>query len=955
MRGGAGSGSARRSGVVEAQLALELAVAARACRSRAGRGRRASAPGERAVGRGGWRGSDAWALGRRRRRRRAGRAAPRRDVRSPSTRRVRGSSPSTTGSGRWRWRDPPAGVGEQRAEQERDEDAPADADRRLERPARVDRRACRSGGRRRRNIAHAPAAMITVPSPPAGGTRGARRARTAARARRARRAGSTPRRTSTTGRRSASRRPVGARPAAPPKPVCWYQGRNIERAGRARRPPRAAARRAARASAAHAGDEARARRTARERRGAHAGAPAGRAHASEQQRRASAVRDRPQLALERELPVLGGPLADVLELVLELLGRRPTRPRRARARARRRSATGRGPGCPACPARSASRSSNISAVSSTEPGERADLRQVEDDPVAGRHLERLVAAALLHPDEAEAALARGREVLRRAGQDPGGRGRPAPCARSLRARLRRSPPAGLPQGRRTRRRCAAPTARIATSGASCCCREPGRALRRSSSCCTAATGRPSTEPTRWTRWRGTCAARGWAAVEPRVPPRRPDVRRRLAAERARTCWPGSTTSPRSTRRSTWAASWSSGFSSGGQLALWAAARAPRVTGAGNGRGPAAVRIARRHRWPASCTSRAAASRAVVAFMGADVRSRRPSATQQASPAERLPLGVPTLLVHGDRDLVAAGLDERALRRARPRGRRRRDARPRRRRGPHGAGRPAQRLLGGDARPGSTRSAEGRADGAQLSGDVLDGVARRRGPAAGARRASRSARAAAAGSGAGSRAPARAARRGRARRARWRARQPRRRRRAGARRRPRRRAAGEGRRGVLLLLALALGVQLVGEARGRAARLLEARAKVGQRVAEGLVRHRRSRSRARSSRAARRRRTPRRSDDSRRARAAGRACACALDAHDQLEADLRDADLALARERQVEPQLGALGVDRQLLGDRVVQDRGRRRRRRRARRRAGRASPRRRPPARRTARSGREPG
>ena len=48
----------------------------------------------------------------------------------------------------------------------------------------------------------------------------------------------------------------------------------------------------------------------------------------------------------------------------------------------------------------------------------------------------------------------------------------------------------------------------------------------------------------------------------------------------------------------------------------------------------------------------------------------PERYAQASPAARLPLRVPTLLVHGEQDVVVPLVDEQALRRARPRGGRR---------------------------------------------------------------------------------------------------------------------------------------------------------------------------------------------------------------------------------------------------------------------------------------------
>lgn len=96
-----------------------------------------------------------------------------------------------------------------------------------------------------------------------------------------------------------------------------------------------------------------------------------------------------------------------------------------------------------------------------------------------------------------------------------------------------------------------------------------------------------------------------------------------------------------------------GHSAGGHLALWAAARAglpagapgadPRVTLAG-AVGQAAV----------SDLHAAHAARAgngvVWRLMGGSPR-RRPERYELASPAARLPLGVPQLLVHGERDRI----------------------------------------------------------------------------------------------------------------------------------------------------------------------------------------------------------------------------------------------------------------------------------------------------------------
>lgn len=85
-----------------------------------------------------------------------------------------------------------------------------------------------------------------------------------------------------------------------------------------------------------------------------------------------------------------------------------------------------------------------------------------------------------------------------------------------------------------------------------------------------------------------------------------------------------------------------GFSSGGQLALWAAGER-RHPGVGV---PvhAAVSLA----GVAHLSRRGDPT--VVAFMGAEY-DEAPEIYAQASPASRLPLGLPALLVHGDGDLV----------------------------------------------------------------------------------------------------------------------------------------------------------------------------------------------------------------------------------------------------------------------------------------------------------------
>ena len=75
---------------------------------------------------------------------------------------------------------------------------------------------------------------------------------------------------------------------------------------------------------------------------------------------------------------------------------------------------------PGLPGQTFVRSSNISPVTRTIPPNAWTLGHVEDDLVAGLDLLGHVAAALLGPDQPEAALARGAEVLERAGEHPGG-------------------------------------------------------------------------------------------------------------------------------------------------------------------------------------------------------------------------------------------------------------------------------------------------------------------------------------------------------------------------------------------------------------------------------------------------------------------------------------------------------------------------------------------------------
>ncbi|HEX2045653.1 MAG TPA: alpha/beta fold hydrolase [Gaiellaceae bacterium] len=87
-----------------------------------------------------------------------------------------------------------------------------------------------------------------------------------------------------------------------------------------------------------------------------------------------------------------------------------------------------------------------------------------------------------------------------------------------------------------------------------------------------------------------------------------------------------------------------GHSAGGQLALWAAAReraAVGVTHAVSQAGVVDVREASRLR-----LSRGAAARLLGGSPG-----RRPERYAAASPIERLPLGVPQLLVHGEEDAI----------------------------------------------------------------------------------------------------------------------------------------------------------------------------------------------------------------------------------------------------------------------------------------------------------------
>src|SRR6476661_8742002 len=90
-------------------------------------------------------------------------------------------------------------------------------------------------------------------------------------------------------------------------PVSWYQGRSIESSSRT----------AASAARRWSGSRRGPRGPARSCRDAGGGAQ------RREQRVGVVLGDRAQLALEREPPVLGGPLAHVLEVVLDRLGVHP--------------------------------------------------------------------------------------------------------------------------------------------------------------------------------------------------------------------------------------------------------------------------------------------------------------------------------------------------------------------------------------------------------------------------------------------------------------------------------------------------------------------------------------------------------------------------------------------------------------------------------------------------------
>jgi dipeptidyl aminopeptidase/acylaminoacyl peptidase len=102
-----------------------------------------------------------------------------------------------------------------------------------------------------------------------------------------------------------------------------------------------------------------------------------------------------------------------------------------------------------------------------------------------------------------------------------------------------------------------------------------------------------------------------------------------------------------------------GFSSGGQLALWAA-------GERRGRdAPVRIRAAVAQAGAVHLACRGVPE--VVDFMGATYEED-PARYHQASPAARLPLRVPTLLVHGEQDaVVPSSMSKRYVERARAAG------------------------------------------------------------------------------------------------------------------------------------------------------------------------------------------------------------------------------------------------------------------------------------------------
>lgn len=107
-----------------------------------------------------------------------------------------------------------------------------------------------------------------------------------------------------------------------------------------------------------------------------------------------------------------------------------------------------------------------------------------------------------------------------------------------------------------------------------------------------------------------------------------------------------------------------GFSSGGQLALWAAGERKMGDRAGE-RGAVAISAVASLAGVVHLSRRAEPT--VVAFLGATYEDE-PERYALASPAERVPLGMPTLLVHGERDLVLpVSMSERYAEKARAAG------------------------------------------------------------------------------------------------------------------------------------------------------------------------------------------------------------------------------------------------------------------------------------------------
>ena len=150
-----------------------------------------------------------------------------------------------------------------------------------------------------------------------------------------------------------------------------------------------------------------------------------------------------------------------------------------------------------------------------------------------------------------------------------------------------------------------------------------------------------TTATSWTGWpptsqsgdgrRGTSST-GASASGPAAAGRR----------RSTTCPRRSTTSPSSTHRSTWSGVAAVGHSAGGHLALWAAgrkgARVPLTAVVGQ----AAVSDLEQAAAQGVCGG-------MVEQLLGGPPDRVPDRYREASPARRLPLEVPTLLVHGGRD------------------------------------------------------------------------------------------------------------------------------------------------------------------------------------------------------------------------------------------------------------------------------------------------------------------